>query len=644
MAPFRGFIGGSYTGRAIAADAERSLNLFPERVESEGGAAKSEWVLLSKPGLRSFVNLGTPSISSAITVPATTQPWVWVQSGQNAAENYGSAILATHSQGSAPVVIAIPPGYSQVTITASGSINYGGPAVGPNGNPSDTGYYSDYPRQYVTGTIPANFGKGGLIGAFTDSSGNFIKAIAVGVGGTYSVPAGASQLQLGINDDYLPDNTGSFTINSSVSAPAYASSIQALYAINARAFGVAGGLLVELFANGTYINRGTVTTGACAIAANQTQLLIVCQGFGWIFNLTTNTLTPITSPAWPVGASSPVMIDGYFIVLEPNSQAFAISALNDGTSWNALDFGDAEGAPGNVVSMIADHRQLWLLCTDHTEVYYDSGDANFPFSRLEGAFLQQGCAAALSVAKCDNTIFWLGADEKGAGVVWRANGYTPLRVSTHAVEAAIQGYSTITDATAYSYQDGGHTFYVLHFPSANNYLGATWVYDVASGFWHERGYWNAARGLYQRDLAACHCYAFGMHLVGDWQSGNVYVQSQAIYTDNGALIRRLRTAPDLSNGGKHVFYSELRLLMQTGVGLTSGTPGANPQVVLRVSNDGGFTWGNEREASMGALGNYATLVRWRRLGRSRNRAFQVICSEPVFVALIAADLDVTDGS
>jgi hypothetical protein len=71
------------------------------------------------------------------------------------------------------------------------------------------------------------------------------------------------------------------------------------------------------------------------------------------------------------------------------------------------------------------------------------------------------------------------------------------------------------------------------------------------------------------------------------------------------------------------------------------TVGADPQIILRVSNDGGFTWGNERQASMGKMGDYKKLVRWRRLGRSNNRAYQVICTEPVFVALIAADLDVS---
>ncbi len=480
MANFAGFIGPSYTGRAMAADAERSINLYLEKIESPTGATKSEYVLLSKPGLSLFCTL-------------------------------------------------------------------------PN-----------------------------------------------------------------------------------------SASILASFQSNGRAFAIAGGTLYELFSNGSFQARGNVGTGSAQMDANQTQLFVVVGGAGFIFDLNANTLNAITAAGWIPGSQIAGNIDGYFICYEPNSQKFIISALNDGTQWNALDFGDAEGQTGNLVGAIADHRQLWLLCTDHAEVYYDSGNANFPFSRLEGAFLQTGLVAPGSLQRCDNTIFWLGGDDKGAGIVWRANGYTPLRISNHAVEAAIQSYSTISDATAYVYQDGGHTFYCLHFPSANNGLGATWVYDQATQTWHERAFWQ--NGQYIGDLARTHCYCFGRHLAGDWQSGNIYVMSQSTYTDNGSPIRRVRTAPDLANGGKWTFYSELRLLMQTGVGLDGGaTPGSDPQIVLKVSNDGGFTWGNERSVSMGQLGQYSLLVRWRRLGRSRNRAFQVIISDPVFVALIAADLDTVNG-
>jgi hypothetical protein len=68
------------------------------------------------------------------------------------------------------------------------------------------------------------------------------------------------------------------------------------------------------------------------------------------------------------------------------------------------------------------------------------------------------------------------------GIVYRANGYTAQRISTHAVEWQIQQYGNLSDAIAYTYQQDGHSFYVLIFPSANT----TWVFDVATSLWHER--------------------------------------------------------------------------------------------------------------------------------------------------------------
>lgn len=349
---------------------------------------------------------------------------------------------------------------------------------------------------------------------------------------------------------------------------------QAALEINGRAFLVAGRVLYEILATGSYLTWGSVgaTVGDVRMVASQTQILILAGGAGWIFTLASNSLVQIAS-GWLPGATECAFIDGYFIVLELNSQEFIISALNDGTSWNPLDFGDVEGEAGNVVGMIAEHRLLWLLASNHAEAYYDAGNANFPFARLEGAFMQAGCIAAASVVRIDNTIMWLGADERGAGMVWRANGYTPGRVSNHSVETFLASYPSLTDATAYAYQENGHSFYRLDCPSAPSIsgaagLGATWLYDVASGMWHERGYWDAALGLYRADLARTHCFCFNKHLVGDYRSGNLYEQSMDYFTDAGAFIRRLRSTPDVRLGGaKPTRYNALTLSMDVGVGL-----------------------------------------------------------------------------
>lgn len=354
-----------------------------------------------------------------------------------------------------------------------------------------------------------------------------------------------------------------------------ATSVAALEEANGRVFAVAGGTLYELFAGGSFLARGNVgvatTPQNTRLCPSQSQLLVVASGNGWIFDLNANTLSSISNAAgWIPGTAGVVNIDGYFITLAPDSQEFGFSGLNDGTQWDPLDFGDAEGEQGNVVQIIADHRQLWLLCDTHGEVYYDSGAGNDPWTRLEGAFIEQGCGAAATPANIDNSIMWLGANRAGGNIVWRTNGYSPVRVSTHALESQIAKYPTTADAIGYPYVEDGHTFYHLSFPSAHNGRGWTWVYDVATGLWHERGSWSPAPALWFDDLARVHCYGFSKHLVGDWRSGNVYVQSMDYATDNGAFIRRERIPPALANGGNYLFFHELRLLCEVGIGLDGG--------------------------------------------------------------------------
>ncbi len=361
-----------------------------------------------------------------------------------------------------------------------------------------------------------------------------------------------------------------------------AASVQAILNVNGRCFAVGGGAFWEVFANGNVTKRGTVAGDTRPqLSANQTQVLILAGGMGFIFTLATNVFGVVTSSGWPQGADKLAFLDGYFIALESPGQTFAISSVNDGTKWAALDFGTAQGQQGNMVTMICDQRQVWFQADSHTEIYYDSGAASFPIVRLSGAFMDQGSIAIDGGCKADNAIMWLGQNTDGAGVVWRTNGYTPQRVSTHAVEAALQSYPLLSDAVSYCYQDGGHTFFVMTLPSANGGLGVTWVYDIASGFWHQRGWWNASLSMYQADLARCHAFCFGQHLVGDYQSGTLYTMSQSIYTDNGTLIRRERTAPDLANGGEWNFYPELTLTLQSGVGLDgAGLRNANAPMTL----------------------------------------------------------------
>ena len=193
---------------------------------------------------------------------------------------------------------------------------------------------------------------------------------------------------------------------------------------------------------------GTVSD-TVSMASNGTEIILVDGSAGYLINTTANTVTQITDPDFPNGVRRATYQDGYFIVAGDNSQKFYISGLLNGSAWDGLDFASAEGAPDNTIGLISDHRELWLFGDTSAEIWVNTGNADFPFERSGNAFIEHGCAAAASVAKLDNTVFWLGADDRGSGIVWRAQGYTPVRISTHAVEKAISGYADISDAVAF---------------------------------------------------------------------------------------------------------------------------------------------------------------------------------------------------
>lgn len=380
-------------------------------------------------------------------------------------------------------------------------------------------------------------------------------------------------------------------------------------------------------------------TGPVSIADNGIQLFIACGEKGYIYNESTDVFAQITDPDF-TGATTVCYLDGYFVYNPPNSQEIWTTQLLDGTSVEPLDFASAEGSPDGVVGIINDHKELWIFGTDTTEVWYNAGTADFPLAPIQGAFNEVGCVAAFSIAKLDNSIFWLGTDPRGQGVVYRADGYTAKRVSTHTVEWQIQQYGNLSDAVAYSYQQDGHTFYVLNFPQANR----TWCYDASSGAWHERAGWN--NGEFVRHRSNCFCNFQGNMVVGDYENGNIYTFDLDLYEDNGQPQKWLRSWRALSTGEnnlKRTAQHSLQLDIEAGVGINQGQ-GSDPEVMLRWSDDGGHTWSNEHWVKIGKIGQYGRRAIWRRLGMTekiRDRVYEVSMTDPVKTAIMGAELFVT---
>lgn len=417
-----------------------------------------------------------------------------------------------------------------------------------------------------------------------------------------------------------------------------------------RTFKVVDATLYEEFADGSTNAIGNVGNDGspASFTACPQQLAIVSAGNLYSYQLATQTVPaivagtftgPIAGPWAPQSVTQIAFLDSSFYLLVASSQTVYQSNLFDATTWNALAIKVISTFADNVVGIISDHRFLWLFGPKATEVDYDAGAFPFSLAMMPNGFIEQGCGAQFSLVQLDNAIFLIGLrNDQGQAIAYRTNGFAFQRISTHAVETAWQKYAKISDAIAFAYQENGHSFWVITFPSAQ----VTWAYDVASGKWHKRGFWNAQLGVFQAALPICHTFNFGKHLVGDRSSGKTYVMSSPVQasggwnfvTDNGATIRRVRTAPHLNSEHQWMRYSALEIYLETGDGPEpplrdgNGQP-RGPQLMLECSRDGGRTFGNIRTEDCGQAGQYKKRAVFRRLGRARDMVFKVSMSDPV---------------
>jgi len=381
---------------------------------------------------------------------------------------------------------------------------------------------------------------------------------------------------------------------------------------------------------------GTGGTGSYVISTSQS----VSSETMYLLNF---SVLPSSDGAF-TGADVVDIVDNYFIYNKPNSQQWAASNLLSPITYG-LSYASKFTGPDNLVSIIADHGQVYLLGETTSEVWSDVGTFPFAFQRIPGSSSQHGIAAKFSVARLGNTFAYLAKNNRGQSEVVMMNGYFPQRISTHAVENTLVNQK-VSDAIAYTYQLEGHECYVITFPS----LDLTWVYDIATQLWH-KWLWVDNQNNYHRHRSNCSAVFQGLVLVGDYQNGQIYQLDPSNYTDNNNPIRRVRRCPHLVTDLQRQYFDEFQIQFQPGVGLegitnpplNAETVGANPQAMLRWSNDGGSTWSNEYWSNIGLVGKYKNRIIWRRLGMARDRIFEVVVTDPVFACIISANLKASEG-
>ena len=652
-----GFVGPSYTAPSIYQDAQECINFRPE-IDT-----------LKEPGQRGVVALyPTPGLTPQVVLP-------------NQAEVRG---MRTVSGGQYMVAVCGPYVYlitANLTPSIIGQLNTSVGHVGITDNGVNV-YIVDGAYRYTWRiNVPsvANF-VGSILGTtLTISKVN---------SGTVAIGQALNGIGLSAETVILSGSGTTWTVNISQTV----ASTQ-IFASNTISF--QGAIADVVVGSTTYYNLTvspsvTLYLGQTIVGSGvslQTMITqIVTAGSSYYINKHHTisseqmyalnwTVIPNTDGSF-TGANTVDIVDNFFIYNNPNTQVWAASdSLSPITQ--PLSFGSKFTGPDNLVSLIADHGQVYLLGENTSEVWSDTGTFPFPFQRIPGSSSQHGIASVFSVARLGNSFAYVSRNIRGQAQIVMMNGYLPQRISTHAVEQTILD-AYIEDAVAYTYQLEGHECYVVTFPS----LDLTWVYDFTTQMWH-KWLWCDNNNQYHRHRSNCSALFQEMVLVGDYQNGIIYQLDPNNYTDNGQNIRRLRRAPHLVTDLQRQYFEELQIQFQPGVGTTglsnsaatgfiaspfnvaptqvyvvpagatiilglnnainTQTPTNNPQAMLRWSNDGGSTWSNEHWVQIGQQGKYKNRAIWRRLGQARDRIFEVVVTDPVKAVIVSANLKASGG-
>jgi hypothetical protein len=620
--PDFGFVGAAYEAPSITQDAQECINFYPEIDPTKAQGERGIVALYPTPGLETvaiFPNQeevrGLRTLSGGQQVVAVCGDFVYALESNLTPVMIGQLNTATGQVGivdngvnvyivddsyrytwfiSAPSSAIFTGSISTTTLTVT-SVQSGTIAVGQ----------AIFGQGVAQNSVITALGTGsGGVGTYTVSDSQTVASTAINSVASPAIVTGAIS---GTTLTVSAVTSGTLKIGQTIEGS-----------------GVTDGTIIKAFGTGSG-GAGTYT-----VSASQTVSSTTIYALNW-------TVLPSTDGAFEGGGTVDIS-DNYFVYNKPQSQLWAASDLLSPIT-DPLSFASKDGSPDDLVAIIVDRREVYLLGEMSSEAWLDVGSVPFPFQRIQGSSTQQGIAAAYSCARVGNSFAYVSKNNRGEATIVQMNGYIPQRISTHAVETTLVGQD-VSDAIAWTYQLEGHETYVVTFPSIGT-NGLTWAYDITTGLWHKWLYTNN-QNEYERHRGNCCAFFNQQVLLGDYENGKLYRLSLSQYTDDGQLIRRVRRCPHITTDLQRQYFAELQIQFQPGVGLPVGQ-GQDPQAMLRWSDDGGFTWSNENWVTIGKQGQYFTRAMWRRLGFARDRIFEVVITDPIKAVIVSANLKAEAG-
>jgi hypothetical protein len=620
--PDFGFVGAAYEAPSIYQNAQECINFYPEIDPTKGQGERGVMALYPTPGLETVAILPNQEEVRGIRT---------LSGGQQVVVVCGDFVYVMESDYAPKMIGRMNTGTGLVSIVDNGVNCY---IVDGNNryawfisNPTTATFTGSISATTLTVTTMLNgiISVGQALFGEDVEQNTVITALGTGTGGvgTYTVSNSQTTASTSINT----------TVSPAIVTGAIAGTTLTVSAVTSGALRIGQTIEGNGVTNGTIIKSfgtGTGGTGTYTVSASQTVSSTTIYAINW-------TVLPATDGAFEGGGTVDIT-DNYFVYNKPNTQLWAASDLLSPIT-DPLSFASKDGSPDDLVSIIVDRREVYLLGEMSSEVWINSGGVPFPFTRIPGTSTQQGIAAQFSMARMGNSFAYVSKNNRGEAMIVRMNGYFPERISTHAVETTLVNQN-VSDSYAWTYQLEGHEVYVVSFPSIGE-NGLTWAFDNTTGLWHKWLYRNP-QNQFERHRGNCCAFFNQQILVGDHTNGKIYQLSRNFYTDDGAPIRRVRRAPHITSDLQRQYFHELQIQFQPGVGLSTGQ-GEDPQAMLRWSSDGGSTWSNEYWTSIGKQGKYLNRAIWRRLGFARDRVFEVSISDPVNAVIISANLKAEAG-
>lgn len=389
----------------------------------------------------------------------------------------------------------------------------------------------------------------------------------------------------------------------------------------------------------TVVGTLSTSTGRVSVTDNGFNIFLADGVNGYQIDMTVETLTMalIVDSNYYTGSKTVTYQAGYFILEQADTYLFYISNP-DSIDFPSLNTYSAVSNMDNVTAVHSQNEQLYVFGSRSIELWALNGSVTGTsdvFALQSGRVYSVGCSAPYSIQKVGTTFCFVGTNEQGDGMVFSFEGDSPVRISTHALEAELQNLKDLDKATAFTWQENGHSFYALNVPGLNS----TYVYDFMTKVWTERT--SLVDGYTTRWIGECHAFVGGTHFIGDYRKGTVYALDPSWYLDGDLPIRRERITPHLSSGVGRVFYKTLQIDLEPG---SIATDAGEALLHLQVSKDGGKTWGLPFTTTMGKAGEYTRRARFNRLGSGRDMVFRVWTDSPCYVSWLGAFLDVELGN